>query len=1727
MQNTNKKRLVSASVAAAIAVSQFSPLAAFATDVAPETVYVAPESKTDESEAPNEVAVTDTSANTSPEVSTEDTTSAVPESTAEEMSEEASTDVKEPAEEDGNISENISPDTDSTMQSAESKNEGLVTDNAAETQAPDNKAETVSAANAEKVRVTITAGAVINGVATADATREYGCANPVLAPVIKGLTEEDEAALANGSKTIEGILGFTPNLSTNALESSAPGDYTITVTNAPATYGNYEIAVLPGTLHVTRRKVTVTVNENQGKVYGDNSHESYHYRAAWSDGSYVKDPNIPLSPNGSRLQKIACVITRDPGEDAGTYVMHPAPVDEAANRFYDITLVDGTYTISKAPLTIRTEPGSSVYGELPRDINISGVDGFQRGDNWDSVFGANVKPVFSAQGKNTALDGMTEARAPIGEYMVTGVMPVEAKNYDVTIQPTTLNITPRPVTLSIARGQHKIYGETDPELRVNFGGLGVVAGDFANCKVGRAAGEDVGFYQYNINEFLDSTDARNYTISLDAESLNGTNRFEIVKREVRADIDSVTKVYGENFDPAKFSVSLTGFANEADEKAFRDSISFVCAGTGAAANAKDYVIAATYAENPNFNVVLHNGTMTVQKRPISLSFHNSQKEYGQKDPSDMLSYDVHGNITENGMDTLQLETGHLTGTTLRNEGEDVGSYDVFTTLSNDNYTITYKNGETAVGVADGTKKNVGNLHINAADLKVTVDAIKPITYGDPLPEFTVSFDGFQFNENAETALTGTLEFYDKATGVALPERPAAGEYQIAARGLVNAGAENYNIIFEDALLTVKPREITVKPNAASKVYGEQDPEFTYTITPANTNELTVVKDGVDLLNLTVVREAGESAGRYAMRVEGNDPNFIIFQEPEDFVITAKPLTISLKNDQTRVYGDENPVLTVDDLNVSGYVNDDALNIHDDIGSLDVSGLEFHFVDAEGKTATVKSHACKDGEFGKVVISGVTNIGKENYDIHFEDAKFTITKRPIAISTKKNENGETVFQSVYGDAPNYDWADYNSLNDIVYSNDDGKPALVNGDKLMGQNNCLVNEKSAAGTYQYAVIPDFEHPDYDITKTAGEYIIHKRPLTWNIRDFASTYGEKLTENSLQNSLFRNDGGKDVRTIVNGDSLNAVITVNGSKIVMNGGDDAKTFTCDVNELNKVIGNAGKYTLLGEAQNSNYDISIVYNDGDENAEYTVAERVVTITVTEPEDFVYGDQENPVFKLDAVVNEELAETPIIDGDDIGLTMPIRFTAFDAEEPNDVADAFGQSSDIIEDLFTSSITFQTKDIRNAGVYEYVLDVDDSKLPGSNYAIAVKYEKADGTPADRRIVVSRRDLKVEMPSAERLYGVVNDTLRPELEFSNFAFEDTKDVLPKEITDIMTTELDAKFMNGQGTPGVYEDAFTRKGFVFGNYNIPEAKSALEIKRLPINEDVTVMGSLADENGKPVAATPEDQFKDSWSISNVRMVAPRGYKISCSDALDDFNLWSDSLIVATPGKDVQVKYFLRNEENGAITEMGSKTVNIDKKAPELSSVEVAEENDIKNGKFSEYDREINIKVVGRETDTTQDVWENMIMPLFVDEASSAVAPYTTNSNPNSGIATVEYYTLNKSDAQFDAAGDLIIDNSKFKQIELTYTDPNNAYGSIKVSPDFVGYIVTRTKDISGQYSAAAIATVSVIAPKAAPSAPIRNNSKTGVGPIGIAATAIVLGSAVVALVVIEKKSKKKKGE
>ena len=254
----------------------------------------------------------------------------------------------------------------------------------------------------------------------------------------------------------EDVLTKKPVIMTTATESSAPGEYPVTVSGAEAQ--NYDINYQSGTLSVTEADAVIITAKSYSRTYGDNNPTfEYEVQGAQLDG----------------VPEITCEATK--GSPVGTYAI---VVKQGTVKNYNVTFANGTLTVTKAPLIISVGTYTKRQGDPMPEFKAA-YDGFKNNETEDVL---TKKPVI--------MTTATESSAP-GEYPVT-VSGAEAQNYDISYQPSTLTVTEAEVS--------------DPVITLNGNELNI------SCSTARA----IIYYTLNGNSPDENSSVYTEPVSLEA-----------------------------------------------------------------------------------------------------------------------------------------------------------------------------------------------------------------------------------------------------------------------------------------------------------------------------------------------------------------------------------------------------------------------------------------------------------------------------------------------------------------------------------------------------------------------------------------------------------------------------------------------------------------------------------------------------------------------------------------------------------------------------------------------------------------------------------------------------------------------------------------------------------------------------------------------------------------------------------------------------------------------------------------------------------------------------------------------------------------------------------------------------------------------------------------------------------------------------------------------------------
>jgi hypothetical protein len=508
--------------------------------------------------------------------------------------------------------------------------------------------------------------------------------------------------------------------------------------------------------------------------------------------------------------------------------------------------------------------------------------------------------------------------------------------------------------------------------------------------------------------------------------------------------DNATRFYG-NANPA-FTASFSGFmpGDGVGNLSGNPLFSTLANGTTGIGQYAINVALGSLLSEQGYQFTFAPGILTITPRPITVTANHQSRFYGNANPA--LTFTVGGLGLVNG--------DQLTGTLATTAGATTGVGNVAITqgtlAASANYALTF---------VDGV------LAITARPLTITASNLSRI-YGDANPVLTYTLGGLGLVNGDQ--LSGALATTAGAT-------TGVGNVAIT-QGTLTAGS-NYAITFVEGLLSITPRPITITANNQSRIYGNANPVLTFTV-----GGLGLVNG--DQLSGSLATTAGATTGVGNVAItQGNlaaSANYALTFIDGVLTITPRPITITANN-QSRIYGNANPVLTFT-VGGLGLVNGDQLS---------------------GALATTAGAATG---VGNIAITQGSLAASANYALTFIDGVLSITPRPITITANNQSR-------VYGNA------------NPVLTFTVGGLGLVNGDQLSGALATTAGATTGVGNVAITRGTLAASPNYAVTFVDGVLTITPRPITVTADNITKLLG--LLDPALTYAI-SGDG------LVNGDRL-----------------------------------------------------------------------------------------------------------------------------------------------------------------------------------------------------------------------------------------------------------------------------------------------------------------------------------------------------------------------------------------------------------------------------------------------------------------------------------------------------------------------------------------------------------------------------------------------------------------
>lgn len=651
--------------------------------------------------------------------------------------------------------------------------------------------------------------------------------------------------------------------------------------------------------------------------------------------------------------------------------------------------------------------GDTIYKAriLQKDLTIVAKDK-------QSVFGDEIDLEYDCSGllEGDSLTGGLEIDSrDVGTYIIQNKF--SNPNYNIKYTSASCVIKPRDIKI-LAQNISKTYGDNDPYL--NYLVENIVEREPLEGSLIRESGEKVGEYQISIGSLRNT----NYNIVEFTPA-----KFVINKKEISLNIQIENKAY-DGTKVATFNYYFSGIVGS-DQIEYNATMEFESCDAGEDINV---IVKNSYflgEQLENYEIISAVGELKgrITRKDVFITPEDKEVVYGDEEAE--LSYKIEG----------MIEGETLSGSLARREGRDAGTYEILlndiTNENNKNYNII-------------SKKQAYYTILTAA---LSVKAIKTEKiYGeeDPRLEYILTdLSQLKYEDSVEDLFIGELT---------RDEGEIPGRYTISLGSL--ECKKNYTITsFDEDYFIIQKRDIVVQAIGAEKIYGDEDPEFTY---------ITENKLEEDNLSIKLKRSYGEEVGKYEISYTSlTDPRYNITFESAELEIKPRAITIKA-DDKYKEYGEADPEWTVSV--IRGELGND-----DDIENIE-----------RGKMLRLGGENV--GEY--TILQGSYSFG-ENYTITFESGKLNVLKVSIEITADK-------VTKKYG----------NKDGELTYTITKG--SLKGDDELQGS---LVREEGEQpGQYAVSQGSLAANDNYEMSFAHGLFIIEKRPIVITANPVTKVFGDE---------------------------------------------------------------------------------------------------------------------------------------------------------------------------------------------------------------------------------------------------------------------------------------------------------------------------------------------------------------------------------------------------------------------------------------------------------------------------------------------------------------------------------------------------------------------------------------------------------------------------------------------
>jgi hypothetical protein len=775
---------------------------------------------------------------------------------------------------------------------------------------------------------------------------------------------------------------------------------------------------------ITTQPANATVTANQTlnlSVVCTGSNLSYQW---------YKDGNILHGETNSTLS-----VANANSDHAGAYKV------KITSSILDLESDEATVTINLIELTVEAESYTYKYGDEIAPFELKTVD-YPVGTS---------SAMFDTEPSVTCVATKTSVPSTYPVVVDAGT----SKYFDVTKIDGATVIDPAPLTIT-AENKSSEYGEPRAALTVIYSGFknGQSESSFTVDKK-----PDIAVTTDGTTAIDNSTDVGVYTDRIVPSNCTFPNYtftyvkgdYTVTKAVLTATAEDKTKVYGA-VNP-EFTVAYTGFKNSQDKSVIQTEPTITTLAVDES-DVDDYDITLSGGSDENYDFTLVNGELVVEKKELTVTADNKNREYGDINPVLTVSYSGFiGTQTETDL------TEEPIAYTAANSASAAGDYNILLSGGNDdNYRFTLI---------------TGTLTVDPAQLTITAED-KTSVYGDAVATLTVNYSGFK-NGQAESSFTADKKPNISVTSDGTSAIDNSTDVGLYTDRIVPSGCTfpNYTFTYETGDYTVSKAVLTATAEDKTKVYGVANPELTIVYSGfKNSQDKSVLQTEPTIATLAV---EGSDVNDYDITLSGgSDENYDFNLVNGNITIEKKELTVTAE-DKTRIYGDVNPALTI---SYTGFI-----------------GTQTKAVLVEEPVIHTTANSGSDIGDYDILLSGGND---DNYRYTLVSGTLKVNPALLTITAEDKT-------SVYGDAVETLTVAYsgfkNGQTETGFA-DDKKPEI----KATTNGTTVIDNATDASVYTDAIeANNCTFPNYTFTYVKGKYTISKAPLEVKIKDLEKVYGD----------------------------------------------------------------------------------------------------------------------------------------------------------------------------------------------------------------------------------------------------------------------------------------------------------------------------------------------------------------------------------------------------------------------------------------------------------------------------------------------------------------------------------------------------------------------------------------------------------------------------------------------